>query len=97
MGNSKTKNGKSSAVRRVLIIVSLLFFSGWLITLTVLLTIKADKKEIIGSIILFGGFILCWALTVFILRRKNPKYVQSLFEEITDQEAKERDKLIKGS
>lgn len=65
---------------RVLRIIILLFTTGWFITLVPLVLLGSPWQAYAGSAILFVGLAVCWSITVFVLRRKNPKYVAAMLD-----------------
>ena len=88
MTNSKPAK-PASAYSKVLRLIGLLFFIGWLFTTIVTLLMGASWREVGGSIILFGGFALAWIVTIYKLQRKSPEYIQELVSESeVDNESK---------
>ncbi len=78
--SSKKKSG-STAHGRALRLVGVVFLAGWILTLGLLLLMHGSWRDIVGSIILFGGFTIAWAITIFRLKKKGRKYVELLLHE----------------
>jgi hypothetical protein len=79
--NSSERSSKKTAKRRVLVLVGLLFSVMWSVTALVLLLMHAIWSEYVGSAILFVGFFVAWVVTVYVLHKKNPKYVEALLDD----------------
>jgi|HubBroStandDraft_5_1064220.scaffolds.fasta_scaffold601531_2 hypothetical protein len=75
---------------RVLHFVAIVFFTLWLIAVVLLKLIHASWQQFVGSVLLFGGYVICWVVTVFVLKRKNPDYVTELLKESAHEESKSK-------
>jgi len=75
---------------RVLHFVAVVFFALWLVAVVLLGLIHASWQQFVGSVLLFGGYVICWAVTVVMLKRKNPNYVAELLKESSHEDSKSK-------
>jgi hypothetical protein len=91
MTNSSSPKTASSAYSKFLRLIALIFFVGWGFMTLSILFMGASWREIVGGIILFGGFGLAWAWTVRSIKAKHPEYFDGILaedEKVSDQKDK---------
>ena len=81
VNSNLAKSSKTVAHRHVLILLAIVFSFIWAIVALILFFMKATWAEYVGSAILFVGFFAAWVITVYVLKRKNPKFVDALLED----------------
>jgi hypothetical protein len=91
------KKTERSAAFRILRAVGTVFSAGWVVVAALLLLFRASWQEFVGSVLLLGGFFISWVLTLYVLKWKNPKYVEKLIEEISEEEGKRQERLVIGA
>jgi hypothetical protein len=90
--NETSTPARASTRRRVLGLVGVVFFTTWALVASILFLLHATWPAYVGSLILFGGFFISWVITVYVLNRKNPKYVEALLYEDEDEKKKTANK-----
>ena len=89
---------KRSAKKRILRAAAIVFSIGWLISAVCIIGIHRawNWNELAASATLFGGSFFSWVIALYFLEKKNSGYVDSLLEEISDEEGKQIERHLSG-
>lgn len=90
---------KRSATNRILRAAAIVFFAGWSVSAVFIIIIHRalNWNELGASATLFGGSFFSWVIALHFLKKKNKTYVDSLLEDISDEEGKKMEQHLTGN